>query len=76
AIAAVVGGVAVVDHAMSNTTASYAMKGKPLTDPARLDWAGLSSQTELARGDAPAYIGTSLTEAQTQNGADKPELSK
>jgi hypothetical protein len=55
AIAAAVGGVALVDHAMNDKTAG----------------------PELARRDAPtAYVGTSLAEAQAQNGLDWAQLSK
>ena len=76
AIAAVVGGVATVNYAMNDTGANYAMKDKALTAPAQLDWAALSSQTVLARSDAPAYIGTSLTETQAPGRLDWAALSK
>lgn len=43
----------------------------------RLDWNGLSSQTEVAGADAAnAYIGTSLTEPQAQGRLDWSGLSK
>ena len=47
-----------------------------MSGPAQLDWAALSSQTKLVRDDAPAYIGTSLTETQAPGRLDWSALSK
>lgn len=61
----------------SASAADFGMNDTAVTDPAGLDWTGLSSQVELVRDDAPnAYIGTSLTETQAPDRLDWTGLSK